>query len=92
MVAVTAISIAALFAGYSAGGVLLLLGACVFLGYAPYCPSISIWIGWILLAPGLALLIAGVTGAGATLGAAALIVVGFLVAGIAEQRSRRGDG
>jgi hypothetical protein len=92
MVAVTAISVAALFAGFSAGGVLLLLGACIFLGYAPYCPSISIWIGWILLAPGLALLIAGVTSTGATLGAAGLIVVGFLVAGIAEQRSRRGDG
>jgi len=62
MIAVSAISIAALFAGFSPGGILLLLASCIFLGYAPYSPSISIWIGWILLAPGLALLIASVTG------------------------------
>ena len=68
MIAVTAISIVALFAGFSPGGVLLLLAACIFLGYAPYSPSISIWIGWVLL------------------------VAGFLAAGIAELRGRRGDG
>lgn len=92
MIAVTAISIVALFAGFSPGGVLLLLAACIFLGYAPYSPSISIWIGWVLLAPGLALLTTHISGLATTLGAAVLIVAGFLAAGIAELRSRRGDG
>ena len=92
MIAVSAISIAALFAGFSPGGELLLLASCIFLGYAPYSPSISILVGWILLAPGLALLVASITSVGATLGAAALIIVGFVVAGIAEQRGRRDDG
>ena len=92
MIAVSAISITALFAGFSPGGVPLLLAACIFLGYAPYSPSVSIWVGWTLLAPGLALLIADVMTPGATFGAAALIVAGFVVTGVAELRSRRADG
>ena len=92
MVAVSAISIAALLAGFSPGGVLLLLAACIFLGYAPYSPSVSIWVGWVLLVPGLALLIAHIVSGATTLGAAALIAAGFVVSGFTELRSRRDDG
>lgn len=92
MTAVTAVGIALVAYGHSPAGVLLLVATCVFLGYAPYSPSASIWTGWALLPPGLALLIVDARGIAATLVAAGLIVAGFLVCGVAELRSRTPDG
>lgn len=89
MVAVVVLGVAALVAGYSAAGIVLVLAACLFHGYSPYSPGISIWIGWILLAPGVGLVVADVSGAGLIYGAAGLVVLAFLVAGLAEARYAR---
>lgn len=86
MVAVIAVGFAALFAGYSAAGIILILAACLFHAYSPYSPGISVWLGWILLAPGVGFLVAGVSSAGLVFGAAGLVAAAFVVAGVAEAR------
>jgi hypothetical protein len=87
MVAVIVVSIAALSAGYSAAGIVLIVAGSMFLAYSPYSPSAALWTGWVLLAPGLGLLLASISGPATTLGAAGLVVAAFVVNGIAE-RSR----
>ncbi|MFW5784431.1 MAG: hypothetical protein ACOCY8_07940 [Spirochaetota bacterium] len=88
LIAVSVIGVTAVLNGASGAGVILVISACVFLAYVPYSPSATVWIGWVLLAPGLGFVLAGVAGTPATLFAAGLVVTAFFVAGVAERRSR----
>lgn len=92
MVTVVAMAIAALLSGWSPAGVVLMVAACLFLAYAPYSPGASIWIGWSLLAPGLGLMIARVSSPGLLMGAAAIVVLAFVLAGVVEARNRPRHG
>ncbi|TVQ27258.1 MAG: hypothetical protein EA382_03975 [Spirochaetaceae bacterium] len=88
MTAVVVLAAMGLPAGMSPSGLILVVGAATFLVYSPYCPVASVWIGWALLAPGVAILIAVVSGPALEVAAAAAVVIGFVVVGVAERRAR----
>lgn len=92
MVAVVTVSLAALFGGYSPAGIVLIVAACLFHAYSPYSPGASVWIGWLLLAPGIGLVVAHVSSPALVLGAAAVVVAAFVAAGVAEARFARAHG
>jgi hypothetical protein len=89
MIATFALGIVALFDGASTAGVVLLLASAALLAYSTYSPPASIWLAWIGLGPGVALLVRGVDSHAAVGVAGLYVVASFVVLGIAEHRHER---
>jgi hypothetical protein len=92
MIAVIALGLAALYAGYPVPGTVLILAGSVFHAYSSYAPRAAIWTGWALLIPGIGLLVSGISATAASIAAGLLVCVGFVVVGFAERRSRARHG